>query len=435
MREESMRRRVVVTGMGVVSPLGHSPRALYEAQLEGQSGVAPITAFDATGFPTTFAAEVREFHLERFVPGPDRWRDAGNNSQFAAAATARALDDAGLAHNTRVDRNRIGVYLGTGEGTQDFPALVRLIAGSRHPDNRRLDDEKFVRLALTHYHAGREYEQELHTSPGHLAAAFDLRGPNYNCLTACAAGTQALGQAALLIRHGDANVMVSGGSHSIIHPLGLTGFSLLHALSKNNGEPTRASRPFDLRRDGFVLGEGAGVLILEELEHALGRSATVYAEITGYGVTADAYRLTDSHPHGRGAAACMETALRDAGLNLKDIGYINAHGTSTPLNDKVETLAIKQVFGQSAYSIPVSSSKSMLGHLIAAAGAVELITCIQAIRNGVLPPTINYEVPDPDCDLDYIPNVAREKRVDHVLSNNFGFGGQNASLIVSRFAG
>jgi 3-oxoacyl-[acyl-carrier-protein] synthase II len=273
----------------------------------------------------------------------------------------------------------------------------------------------------------------MHTTPGHLADYFGLEGPNYNCLTACAASSQAVGEATELIRAGDADLMLSGGSHSMIHPFGVTGFNLLTALSTSGAEPEKASRPFDLHRDGFVLGEGAGMLVLEELEHARRRGARILAELTGYGTTADAFRMTDSHPEGRGAIACMAMALKDAGRRPEDIGYINAHGTSTQVNDRVETLAVKHVFGPHAYRVPVSSSKSMLGHLIAAAGAVELITCVMVIQRGVLPPTINYETPDPECDLDYIPNVAREKRVDHVLSNSFGFGGQNASLIVSRF--
>jgi 3-oxoacyl-[acyl-carrier-protein] synthase II len=253
-------------------------------------------------------------------------------------------------------------------------------------------------------------------------------------LTACAASSQAIGEAAELIRHGDADMMLSGGSHSMIHPLGVTGFNLLTALSKRNEVPATASRPFDLHRDGFVLGEGAGMVVLEELEHARRRKATIYGELTGYGTTADAFAVTDSHPEGRGAIACIAMALKDSGLPKDRIGYVNAHGTSTKVNDRVETVALNSVFGSLAKSIPVSSTKSMLGHLIAAAGAVELITCIEAIRRGVLPPTINYETPDPECDLDYIPNVAREKRVDHALSNSFGFGGQNVSLIVSRFS-
>jgi 3-oxoacyl-[acyl-carrier-protein] synthase II len=248
-----------------------------------------------------------------------------------------------------------------------------------------------------------------------------------------AASSQAIGEATELIRHGDADVMLSGGAHSMIHPFGVTGFNLLTALSTRNDDPRRASRPFDKTRDGFVIGEGAGMLVLEQLEHARARGARIYAEVTGYGTTGDAYRITDSHPEARGALACIQLALGDSGIPPTEIGYINAHGTSTQVNDQVETLAIKKAFGEHAYQIPVSSSKSMLGHLIAAAGAVELIITVLAINCGVLPPTINYEFPDPECDLDYIPNEARERRVRHALSNSFGFGGQNISLIVSRF--
>jgi 3-oxoacyl-[acyl-carrier-protein] synthase II len=266
-----------------------------------------------------------------------------------------------------------------------------------------------------------------------LAQFFDLFGPNFSCLTACAAGTQAIGEAVDLIRQDEADLMLAGGAHSMIYPLGVTGFSLLTALSRRNDDPQRASRPFDRTRDGFVLGEGAGMLVLEELEHAKNRRATIHAEITGYGVTADAFRVTDTHPEGRGATACMRMALADARLNVEDIGYINAHGTSTKVNDLGETIAIKIVFGEHARRVAISSSKSMLGHMIAAAGAVELITCVKALQEGVLPPTINYHTPDPECDLDYIPNIARQQSIRHALSNSFGFGGQNASLIVSQF--
>lgn len=428
-----MRRRVVITGMGVISPLGQSVDQLFQAQVEGKSGVAPITLFNAKRFPTKFAAQVKEFDLGRYIHDTDLWRNAGSNSRFAAAAAQQALADADLLDNSRVDRTRIGVYLGTGEGTQDFPHLIQALAQTYNPERRSVDATAFTRKGLETFLPEQEYEQELHTTTAHLGSYFDLQGPNYNCLTACAASSQAIGEATELIRHGDADIMLSGGSHSMIHPLGLTGFNLLTALSTSSGDPRRASRPFDMRRDGFVLGEGAGMLVLEELEHAKQRRATIYGEVTGYGSTADAYRVTDSHPDGRGAIACIRAALADSGLAGSDIGYINAHGTSTQVNDRVESLAIKKVFGEGAYQIPVSSSKSMLGHLIAAAGAVELIISITALNRGVLPPTINYEVPDPECDLDYIPNVAREKRAQHALSNSFGFGGQNISLIVSRY--
>jgi 3-oxoacyl-[acyl-carrier-protein] synthase II len=428
------RRRVVITGMGAVTPLGHSAAETFEALVEGRSGVGPISHFNARRFPTTFAAEVKDFDLGRWVSDPGRWADSGLNTWFALAAARQALEDAGLidGQSPGVDRTRFGVYLGSGEGIQDFHNLMSLIGECYRRDSREVDARAFTEGGLRRFHPGREAEQELHTTSAHVAAEYALDGPNYNCLTACAASSQALGEAAELIRHGDADLMLSGGSHSMIHPIGLTGFNLLTALSTFNEDPPKASRPFDLRRDGFVLGEGSGMLVLEELGHARRRGATVYAELTGYGSTADAFRVTDSHPDGRGAIACIQQALDDSGLPPGEIGYVNAHGTSTQVNDKVETLAIKKVFGDGAYQLPVSSSKSMLGHLIAAAGAVELIVCVQALRKGVLPPTINYEVPDPECDLDYVPNVAREKRVRHVLSNSFGFGGQNISLIVSQ---
>jgi 3-oxoacyl-[acyl-carrier-protein] synthase II len=419
--------------MGAVTPLGHSVAETFQAQVQGRSGVDRITRFNASTFPTTFAAEVKRFELGAFVTDPSRWRNSGINSQFAAAAARQALDDSGFAGDPRVNRDRFGVYLGSGEGIQDFQNLTALIARAYRPETRSVDTATFGREALERFHAGQEAEQELHTTSAHLAAHFDLRGPNFNCLTACAASAQAVGEAVEFIRHGDADVMLAGGSHSMIHPLGVTGFNRLTALSTRNDDPQRASRPFDLHRDGFVLGEGSGMVVLEELEHAKQRGARIYAEMTGYGSTADAFAATDSHPDGRGAVACMRLALKDARLPATDVGYINAHGTSTKVNDRVETLAIKQVFADHARSVPISSTKSMTGHLIAAAGATELITCIEAIRRGVLPPTINYETPDPECDLDYIPNKPRERRVRHALSNSFGFGGQNIALVVSRF--
>ncbi|HMP59184.1 MAG TPA: beta-ketoacyl-[acyl-carrier-protein] synthase family protein, partial [Gemmatales bacterium] len=344
-----------------------------------------------------------------------------------------ALQQAGLFETRSVDRARIGVYLGAGEGKQDFYHVIPAIAGSPNGSGG-VDTPRFAEIARRTFDAAAEKEQEMHTVTGHVAEHFALDGPNYSCLTACAASSQAIGEAADLIRRGEVDVMVAGGAHSMIHPFGVTGFNLLTALSTHNELLGKASCPFDLRRDGFVMGEGAGIVILEDLEHARRRGAEVLAELTGYGTTADAFRVTDSHPEGRGAIACIKGALTDAGLQPEDIGYINAHGTSTQVNDRVETVAIKHVFGAQAKNVPVSSSKSMLGHLIAAAGAVELIICVMALRRGILPPTINYEVPDPELDLDYIPNQAREKRVRHVMSNSFGFGGQNVALIVSQFA-
>jgi 3-oxoacyl-[acyl-carrier-protein] synthase II len=288
---------------------------------------------------------------------------------------------------------------------------------------------------LRELHPVFEMEQEPNMPAGHLAALFNAQGPNLNCLTACAASSQAIGEATEIIRRGDADVMLSGGAHSMIHPFGVTGFNLLTALSTHNEEPRRSSRPFDKNRDGFVLGEGAGMLILEELEHALARGAHICGEIVGYGSTADAFRITDTHPEGRGAVSCIRMALRDAGLNTDQVQYINAHGTSTDVNDRVETMAIRQALGADAYKTPVSSIKSMMGHLIAAAGSVEAITCLLAIRDGIVPPTMNYETPDPECDLDYVPNQARDATVKAALSNSFGFGGQNISLIFAAYKG
>jgi 3-oxoacyl-[acyl-carrier-protein] synthase II len=342
------------------------------------------------------------------------------------------MADAGLP-DASLDPTRLGVYLGSGEGQQDFDKFTQMIlSGLDGPD---FDVARFTRKGLEILDPRSELEQEPHMPAGHLAALFDAQGPNVNCLTACAASSQAVGEAAEMIRRGDAEVMLSGGTHSMIHPFGVTGFNLLTALSTRNDEPHRASRPFDRERDGFVLGEGAGMLVLERLDRARARGAHIYGELVGFGSTADAFRITDTHPEGRGAAACMRMALADAELHPEQIDYINAHGTSTDVNDRVETLAIKNVFGPHAYRLGVSSTKSMMGHLIAAAGAVELIICLLAVADNVLPPTINYEYPDPDCDLDYVPNAPRECRCERAMSNSFGFGGQNITLVVSRFNG
>jgi 3-oxoacyl-[acyl-carrier-protein] synthase II len=430
-----MRRRVVITGMGVVTPLGQSVQELFASQVEGRTAVGPITRFDARTFPTTFASEVKGFELGRYVRDPARFRNSGLNTQFALAAAKQAIEDAGLADPARGDRTRMGVYLGSGEGSDEFPVLVRGIAHAADPANpAKVNEGEFTRVMLKWMNGPREGEAEMFSPAGHLANEFHLDGPNAACQTACAASSQAIGEALDLIRGGDADVMVAGGSHSMIHPLGITGFNRLTALSQRNDSPRTASRPFDATRDGFVIGEGAGLVVLEELEHAKKRGAPIYAELTGYGTTADAYRMTDPHPEGRGAIRCMADAIADAGLAPSDIGYINAHGTSTQANDSTETAAIKAVFGEYAKKVPISSSKSMLGHLIAAAGVVELVISVMALRKGVVPPTINYQHPDPECDLDYVPNAAREVRFRHVLSNSFGFGGQNISLVASRFS-
>jgi 3-oxoacyl-[acyl-carrier-protein] synthase II len=428
-----MRRRVVITGIGCVTPMGTEVEQVWAGLKEGQSGVGYTSVFDATNFPTRIAAEVKGFDVSQVGLDPEEWKLRGRHSRFAAGAAIKAVRMSGLMDYRAIDPTRFGVYLGSGEGQQDFSTFSRMMTAALA--DGEFDMAKFTRAGLETLIPTFELEQEPNMPAGHMAALFNAQGPNNNCLTACAASSQATGEALEIIRRGDADVMLSGGTHSMIHPFGVTGFNLLTALSTNNDNPTKASRPFDYNRDGFVLGEGSSMVVLEELEHAKKRGAQILGEVTGYGSTADAYRITDIHPEGRGAAKCMTLAIEDAGLNLDQIHYINAHGTSTEVNDKVETQAIKSALKDHARSTPISSTKSMMGHLIAAAGATELIICLMAIRDQVLPPTINYETPDPNCDLDYIPNVAREAKCQHALSNSFGFGGQNISLVVSRFSG
>ncbi len=426
-----MRRRVVVTGMGCVTPIGKTVEEMWKALQVGASGIDYITHFDASNFPTKFAAEVKGFELGHYVQDTERFAATGRNIRYAIGAATQAVQQAGV--NDLADPTRFGVYLGAGEGQQDFYLFMRMIALSQKDGS--FDMEKFTKYGLQHLNAQEEMEQEPNMPAGHLAAIFNAQGPNLNCLTACAASSQAIGEATELIRQGEADVMLSGGAHSMIHPFGVTGFNLLTALSTNNGNPQGASRPFDKDRDGFVLGEGAAMLVLEELEHAKKRGANILGEVAGYGSTADAFRITDIHPEGRGATACIKLAMKDAGVNTDQIDYINAHGTSTSVNDKIETRAIKQALGDYAYKTPVSSTKSMMGHLIAAAGSAEAIVCLLAMRDGILPPTINYQTPDPDCDLDYVPNKLREAKVERTLSNSFGFGGQNVSLVFTAFKG
>jgi 3-oxoacyl-[acyl-carrier-protein] synthase II len=426
-----MRRRVVITGLGCITPMGTEVHTVWEGLKQGASGVGYTSIFDASRFPTRISAEVRDWDVSDVGEDPEVWKLRGRHTKFAAGAAKKAVADSGILDRP-LDPARFGVYLGSGEGQQDFHCFARMM--TRALAGGEFDMGLFTKAGLEWLHPTIELEQEPNMPAGHLAALFDAQGPNANCLTACAASSQAIGEAVEIIRRADADVMLSGGTHSMIHPFGVTGFNLLTALSTNNDHPTKASRPFDRDRDGFVLGEGAAMVVLEELEHARARGAQIYGEVSGYGSTADAYRITDTHPEGRGATRCIKLALEDAGLNPDQIHYINAHGTSTSVNDKVETLAIKNAFGEQAYKIPISSTKSMMGHLIAAAGATELIVSLMAIRDGVLPPTINYETPDPDCDLDYIPNTARQAPCQHALSNSFGFGGQNITLIVSQFA-
>ncbi len=425
-----MRRRTVVTGMGCVTPLGTTVPELWTNLLASRSGVGKTTLFDATNFPTKIAAEVRNWSITDMGEEAQVWQNRSRHTCFAAGAAKQAMTDAGVLGT--VDPTRFGIYLGAGEGQQDFWHFADMMAAglsTAASEDASFSLQRFMEKGLELLDPTAELEQEPNMPVGYLAGMWNAQGPNVNCLTACAASSQAIGEATEIIRRGEADVMLSGGTHSMIHPFGVTGFNLLTALSERNDEPERASRPFDLNRDGFVLGEGAAIVVLEEYEHARARGAQMYGEILGYGTTADAFRITDTHPEGRGATSCLQMALADAGKNEDEIDYINAHGTSTAVNDKVETLAIRQAFGEQADRIPVSSTKSMTGHLIAAAGATELIVCLQALKHNVVPPTINYETPDPNCDLDYVPNVARDHDCQTVLSNSFGFGGQNITLV------
>ncbi len=429
-----MRTRVVITGIGWITPLGLDIETVWRRLLAGESGIAPTTLFDASTFPTSFSAEVKNYELKKAIgESYELHREAGRNTQFALGAAHQAWKMAGL-QGAKIDPYSVGTYMGAGDGGLDFDNFTRATLAAWPAGATALDTKTWGEIAQQKFHVMREIEQEPSMTIAHLTMEFNARGPSLNCLTACAASTQAIGEATEFIRHGDADVMISGGAHSMIHPFGVTGFNRLTALSTLNDNPRAACRPFDATRGGFVLGEGAGVVILESLEHAQKRGAKILAEIAGYGSSADAYRVTDQHPDGRGAVVAIREALKDAGITPRDIDYINAHGTGTKENDSTETYAIKQVFGDYAKTVPISSIKSMMGHLIAAAGSVELITCILAIRDQMIPPTANYSTPDPECDLDYVPNTARPARVNTALSNSFGFGGQNDTLIVKRFA-
>lgn len=429
-----MSNRVVITGMGWITPMGHSIESVWKRLLNGESGIAKTTIFDASTFPTTFSAEVKNFDLEKYIPHSHKHQGVGRNTSFALGAAWQAWRSAGL-HDADLDLDRVGIYLGSGEGSLDFDAYTTAALSGWQDGATELDTVAWAEIAKKLMDRAHELEQEPNMPLSHLALLTGARGPAFNCLTACAASTQAIGEATEILRRGDADVMIGGGAHSMIHPFGVTGFNRLTALSTFNEDPIRASRPFDAQRGGFVLGEGAGMVVMETLEHAQAREAIILAEVVGYGSTADAYRITDQHPDGEGAIIAMREALRDARLSPADIQYINAHGTGTKENDGNETTAIKAVFGDQAKNVPVSSIKSMMGHLIAAAGAVELICCVLTIRDNILPPTTNLEHPDPKCDLDYVPNHARKAAVDVAMSNSFGFGGQNDTLIIRRFTG
>lgn len=439
-------RRVVITGMGWVTPLGCDLEGAWHAMLAGRCAAGAIRRFEASTYATNFAAEVEGFDLADFMGEAARRHErAGLGTRFALAAAVMAWRQAGLDRGG-VAPERAGVYLGAGESSPDSDAFGRLCIASWDAAGGVLDDGRWARGAAA-LDLWREVEQEPQMALLHVAGALGVCGPSLNCMTACAASTQAIGEASMVIARGDADVMVSGGCHSMIHPLGMTGFIRLSAMSTRREDPSRASRPFDRTRDGFVMGEGAGVLVLEALDHALARGARPLAELAGYGSSADAYRITDIDPQGEGAFRAMSMALDRAGIDPGSVDgggrplvhFVSAHGTGTRENDGIETRAVRRLFGALADRVPMSSLKSMTGHLIQAAGAVELIACVRSLETGWLTPTMNLREADAACDLDYVANSARDCRglggVGVCLSNSFGFGGQNDSVVVRRWVG
>ncbi len=406
---------MVVTGLGVVSPVGNDKETFWNSLVSGKSGVGKLTSFDASAFDARIAAEVKDFDPSQFLP-PKEMRRMARFVQFAVYSTRAAIADAGLDLK-REDPHRIGVLVGSGIGDLRMIEEQHKILLQKGPSRVSpfLIPTMIVNMAS-----------------GQISITFGLKGPNCSIATACASGNHALGAALRFIQHGDAEVMIAGGAESCITPIAVSGFAALQALSTRNDEPERACRPFDRDRDGFVMGEGAGIAVLESLEHARKRGARIRAELCGFGHSADAYHITAPDPDGEGAAAAMAGALADARVPAEAVSYINAHGTSTQLNDKVETMAIKKVFGSAAARLPISSNKSMFGHLLGAAGGVEFVASVLTLERGVIPPTINYENPDPECDLDYVPNVARPAKMDVVMSNSLGFGGHNATLLIRR---
>ncbi len=412
------KRRVVVTGLGAVTPVGNSAEEYWAAITQGKSGIAPITKFDPKNLPTRIAGEIRDFDPLKWVDKKEA-RRLDPYLKYAIACAAMAVEDAAL-NVDKVDRTRFGVLVGSGIG-----GITTLLES--HKDLLEKGPDRvspfFIPMLI------------VNMASGLISMRYGAKGPNSAVVTACATGNHAIGDAFRIIQRNDADVMIAGGAEAIITELTFAGFCQMKAMSTRNDEPTRASRPFDADRDGFVCSEGGGLVILEPLEHAIKRDARIYAEIVGYGMTSDAYHMTAPDPEGDGAARCMAEAIRDASVAPTDVGYINAHGTSTPYNDKFETMAIKRVFGAHARKLAVSSTKSMIGHLLGAAGGVEAIATILAIYHGLLPPTINYETADPECDLDYVPNQARKHEVEVALSNAFGFGGTNATLAFRRFRG
>jgi len=412
-----MKRRVVVTGMGAITPVGNDVATTWRALIEGKSGTAPITKFDASNFPVRFAAEVKGFNPLDYMERKEAKR-ADQYTQYAVAASRQAMTNANLVERNGMDPDRIGVIVGSGiGGLKSFE--------EQHDVYRERGVGKISPFFIPMFIAD--------IAAGIVSMQFNAKGPNYATVSACATSAHAIGDAFRTIQYGDADVMISGGAEATVTPMAIGGFANMKALSERNDSPETASRPFDATRDGFVMGEGAGIVILEELEHALKRGAKIYAEIVGYGATGDAYHLTAPAPDGEGAQRAMKRALKDAGLEPRDIQYINAHGTSTPANDFNETRAIKAVFGDEAENVNVSSTKSATGHMLGAAGAVEVVISTLVVGNGIIPPTINYHHPDPELDLNYTPNTAVKREVNAVLSNSFGFGGHNTTLAIKRY--
>ena len=414
-----MRERVVITGLGAITPLGHDVAAYWAGLVEGRSGVGPVTLYDSADQKSLIAAEVKDLDPGKLL-GRKRARRTDRFTQMALIASDEAVADAGLDFEGTGNGHNVGVLLGSaigGLGTLlgSHEVLLKRGPGRVSP--------LMVPMMMSN------------AAAGEIAIRYGIHGQSLSVASACATGANALGEGAEMIRRGGAQVMICGGSEATMHPLAQAAFTNMQALSTRNDEPQRASRPFDAGRDGFVMGEGAGVLILESLGHAQQRGARIYAEVTGYGTSSDAYHITAPDEDGQGAILSMQRALRDAGLAAEEIDYINAHGTSTPLNDAMETRAIRTVFGRHAYRVPVSSTKSMIGHLLGAGGAVEAIACVKTLQTGVIHPTVNYETPDPDCDLDYVPNQARETHPRTALSNSFGFGGHNATIIITACEG
>ena len=411
-----MNKRVVITGLGLVTPVGVGVEQSWEALCTGKSGVGEITRFDTSDYQTKIAAEVKNFHPEDFMPKKDA-RRVEPFIAFALAATRMAIEDSGLVIDS-ANADRVGAITGCGLGGLRFMEDTVLRVSNQGP--KRVSPF-FIPMMIGNM------------APGMISIHFGAKGPNSSLATACAAGTHAVGNSYRLIQNGTADAMITGGTEAVISPSCIAGFNSMKALSTRNDEPAKASRPFDRDRDGFVVGEGGGILILEALDHALARDARIYAEITGYGMTGDGYHMTSPPPDGNGAVRCMKAAIEDADLNHKEIDYINAHGTSTELNDLYESRAIKSVFKEHAYSLAVSSTKSMTGHLLGGAGGVETVFTALTVHDNLIPPTINYENQAEECDLDYVPNVVRQATVEHAMTNSFGFGGTNGTLILSKY--